>query len=74
MTLVALDAFDQGGDELVPPLELHLNPTPAFPHLVPGLHQLVVDQDDDPPGHHHCYTEGLDNHLIRERAAVCTAN
>ena len=43
---VALDGLDQVGDQVVPPLELHINVRPGRVAAHPQLHQAVVHPDE----------------------------
>jgi hypothetical protein len=46
---VALDRLDQVRDQIVPPLELDIDPAPRLVHAVPRGDDAVPDQDVDHP-------------------------
>ena len=55
MARIAFDRFDQIGDEIMPPLELHIDVCPGTLRLDLQPHQAVIDADDDQ--HAHCQDE-----------------
>ena len=55
MARIAFYCFDQIGNEIMPPLELHIDVCPGTLRLDLQPHQAVIDADDDQ--HAHCQDE-----------------
>ena len=64
MAHAALDAFDQAGNEVIPPLQLDVDAAPALGHQVLVGLQLVLNRHGPEPQDHHHAQENVKCHVL----------